>query len=64
MIVGKLFVPYNRFIFLMIHSGIYSLYLGDIAFALSLSGTKVNDPTAAKSLACFMEKAKELSLLK
>ena len=48
----------------MIHSGIYCLCLHDIAFTLSLSGTKINDPAAAKSLACFMEKTEELSLLK
>ena len=48
----------------MIHSGNYSLYLHDIVFTLSLSGTKINDPSAAKSLACFMEKAEELSVLK
>ena len=51
--------------FLMIHSGNnYSLYLHDVAFTLSLSGTKIDDPTAAKSLVCFMEKAEELYLLK
>ena len=50
--------------FTMIHSGTCSLYFHDIVFTLSLSGTKINDPTAAKFLTCFMEKAEELSLLK
>ena len=35
-----------------------------LQFTLSLSGTKVNDPSAAKALACFMEKATMLSSLK
>ena len=52
------------FNFTMIHSGTCSLYFHDIVFTLSLSGTKISDPTAAKFLTCFMEKAKELSLLK
>ena len=50
--------------FTMIHSSTCSLYFHDIVFTLSLSGTKINDPTAAKFLTCFMEKAEELSLLK
>ena len=52
------------FNFTMIHSTTCSLYFHDIVFTLSLSGTKINDPTAAKFLTCFMEKAEELSLLK
>ena len=34
------------------------------AFTFSLSGTKVSGTTAAKALACFVEKATALSLLK
>ena len=33
------------------------------AFTFSLSGTKVNDPSAAKALTCFMEKVTMLSSL-
>ena len=39
-------------------------FVHTFAFTLSLSGTKVNDPSAAKALACFMEKATMLSSLK
>ena len=35
-----------------------------VAFTLSLSGTKLNDPSAVKALACFMEKTEVLSSLK
>ena len=38
-------------------------FVHTFGFTFSLSGTKVNDPSAAKALGCFLEKATMLSSL-